>query len=119
MGTIVILAILVVILVAAVKSSRKHFHGEGGCCGGSAQKVEDKKLDGIQTSKKIIHMKGMHCENCKRKVEQAINEIDGALADVDLKNNSAIVTMDRVIQDDELKAAIERLEFKVISIETM
>ena len=33
MGNVIILAILLVMVVLAVNSGRKHFEGSGGCCG--------------------------------------------------------------------------------------
>ena len=33
MGNVIILAILLVMVVLAVNSGRKHFKGSGGCCG--------------------------------------------------------------------------------------
>ncbi len=34
MGTYMICGILIIVIVAALLGSRKHFKGEGGCCGG-------------------------------------------------------------------------------------
>lgn len=39
MGTIIIIAVLIVIVAAAVISSKKHFKGEGGCCGRGSDSV--------------------------------------------------------------------------------
>ena len=117
-GTIIILVILAAIVVIALISSRKHMKGEGDCCGGGTDKPEAKKLDGKIIAKKMIHIEGMHCQNCKNSVERQINRIDGAAAEVNLKKNLAVVMMTRPISDTELREVIERLEFKVTEIET-
>ena len=117
-GTILVIAILIIIVFFAVKNSIRHAKGEGSCCGGGgSDKPERKKLKGKKLGEKIIYIEGMHCEHCKNAVEGAINKIEGAKASVNLKKNIAIVSFDREISDDELKNAVERKDFKVIKIE--
>ena len=120
MGNIVIIAVLVVIVLLAAKSSMGHFRGEGGCCGGSGPvpKAKRKKLQGETVAEKVIHIQGMHCENCKNSVERAINAIDGASAKVSLKENQAVVVMTRMVSDEELQKAVENQDFKVTGIES-
>lgn len=116
-GTILVIAILVIIVFFAVKSSIKHTKGEGSCCGGgSDDKPERKRLKGKKLGEKIIYIEGMHCDHCKNTVEGSINEIEGAVAKVNLKKNIAVVSFDREISDEELKNAVERKDFKVVRI---
>ncbi len=114
--TIIIAVILIVIVALAVRPSIKHFKGRGGCCGGDDIEVERKKLDRRAICRKTVKIEGMRCDNCKKRVENAINEIDGAVAEVSLKRNTAVVKTDREVGDDEIKRAIEALDFKVINI---
>lgn len=119
MGTAIILIIIVLIIVFAVRSSMKHMRGEGGCCGGggNSDKPEKKELEGEKIGEKIVHIEGMHCDHCKNSVEKSINEIDGAVAKVNLKKNIAVVSMDRAIDDEDLEFAVRKVGFKVLSIE--
>ena len=78
---------------------------------------ERKKLTGEKIAEKIIYIEGMHCDNCKNSVECQINRIDGAVAKVNLKKKLAVVEMDREIAEEELVAAVERADFKVLRIE--
>ena len=118
MATFIIVVILVVIAVLAAKNSMKHFKGEGGCCGGgSVPKTKRKKLEGSIVAKKIIYIDGMHCENCKNKIEKNINHIDGAVAKVNLKKNIAVVSMDRNISETELLEAVKQANYTVTKIE--
>ncbi|WP_027437352.1 heavy-metal-associated domain-containing protein [Lachnospira multipara] len=119
MGTVIVVLILAVLVILAISQSKKHLKGEGGCCGGgsdSATLTEIKELEGKIIGKKIISIEGMHCDNCKNSVERSINRIDGARAVVNLKKNRAVVEYDRVLDDEDLRIAVERLDFKVISI---
>ena len=118
MGNIIVIVVIVVIAFFAVRSSMKHFKGEGGCCGGGgSEKVEKKVLTGQKLGEKIIHIDGMHCDNCKNSVERQINKIDGASAMVNLRKKIAVVEYDRELDDEDLRKAVERLDFKVTGIE--
>ena len=59
----------------------------------------------------------MHCENCKNRVERAINRIDGAVGKVNLKKSIAVVSFDREVSDEEIRKAVEEQDYKVLSIE--
>ena len=91
MKNIIIFLVIAVILIFAIRSSIKHFKGESSCCGGNGNsKLKKKKLQGPKTAEKIIYIEGMHCEHCKQNVEQRINEINGAVAKVNLTVLSAM-----------------------------
>ena len=49
----------------------------------------------------------MHCENCRNSVERSINRLEGASAKADLVKKQAIVSMEREIEDEKLKKAVE------------
>ncbi len=117
-GTIGVVVVLLAIIAFACKDSLKHFKGEGGCCGGSSEKPEKKKLSGEKMGEKIIHIEGMHCKNCKNSVEKHINEIDGAVAKVNLKKKIAIVSLDREVSEEQLWEAVEKADFTVTGIES-
>ena len=116
MGNVIILAVVAVGLFFAVRGMIKR--GKNGCCGGSVPKVPEKKLEGEKIGEKIVTIEGMHCENCKNSVERQLNRIEGAAAKVNLKKNIAVVSMSRMVEDEELIRAVERADFKVVKIET-
>ena len=116
-----VIVILVVIVVAlALKSSVKHFKGEGGCCGGSGadsvKEIPEKQLSGIKLGEKIVYISGMHCSRCTVSVMKAINKIEGASAKVSLKQNRAVVSYDRELSDATIRIAVEKQGFKVTEI---
>ncbi|MDO4170122.1 MAG: heavy metal-associated domain-containing protein [Lachnospiraceae bacterium] len=125
-ATVVIVLVLVLIAVYAIKSSKSHFKGEGGCCGGGGgdsiitkADIPVKKLDGEKIGEKIVSIEGMHCDHCVFSVTRAINRIDGAAATVDLKKNRAVVAYDTEISDHLIKNAVEREGFTVTKIRTI
>ncbi|HJA67283.1 MAG TPA: heavy-metal-associated domain-containing protein [Candidatus Mediterraneibacter cottocaccae] len=114
----IIVLVIVVILIFALKGSIKHFKGEGACCGGGSGTVKKKrkKLSGPAVEKHIIEISGMQCQNCANSVANALNEIDGAAAKVDLKAGTAVVSCDRPVDDADLKYAVEHAGYHVVGI---
>ncbi len=114
----IIILVIAVILVFALRGSIMHFKGEGGCCGGGTGTVKKtrKKLSGPAVEKHTIEISGMHCQNCANSVANALNEIDGAAAKVNLKARTAVVSCDRHVDDAELKYAVEHAGYHVVSI---
>jgi len=63
-----------------------------------------------------VKIEGMTCENCANRVEWAINDIDGLAAKVNLKKKEAVVSMEKDVADDVIKAAIEKAGYTVTEI---
>lgn len=103
MENYIIIGVITVIVVIAVISSIKHFKGEGGCC----YNPKRKKLSGIKYTKKF-KVGGMHCEHCKRRVEEAVNDIKGVAGRVDLKKGDLTVSYAEDAPDEIIKAKIEK-----------
>ena len=115
MGNVIIVCVLLIIIFFAVRSSVKHFKGEGGCCGGGGDSspIPVKELDGNKLGEVKVHIEGMHCDNCVRTVTKAINSIDGASAVVNLKKQTAVISYDRELSMDRVKAAVKLAGFEV------
>lgn len=119
MVDVIVLIAVVVLLGFALKSAIKHFRGEGSCCGGGAGLIDDsveKRLDGPVLGQKILHISGMNCARCARSVTRALNSIDGAAARVFLKKETALLSYDRVLDDEAIRLAVEEAGFGVVSI---
>lgn len=120
MADAIIILVVVIILIFALKGSIKHFRGEGACCGGSGsvktKKAKKKTLHGPVLGRRTIRISGMHCQNCVNSVTNALNDIEGVSAKVKLKDNSAEVSFDRPVDVADLKQAVEKAGFKVVSI---
>ncbi|MFV0381179.1 MAG: heavy-metal-associated domain-containing protein [Breznakia sp.] len=68
--------------------------------------------------KKILTIKGMRCENCAKHVYDALHGIDGIEASVDLANNTATLTLTKVITDETLQTAIVDAGYTLVSVDT-
>ena len=102
----IILGIIAVIVVVAAILSIRHFKGEGGCCGRGGYKPKKKKLKGVKY-KKIFKIDGMHCEYCKNRVEEVVNDIKGVAGTVNLKKSELTVSYTEVVDDEVIKTKIE------------
>lgn len=116
MENLIIIAVLIVLIFFGIRSTRKHFKGEGGCCGGNAPALkQNKKLNNV-IAQKIVIIEGMTCDHCKGWVEKSINDIDGAAAKVNHGKKQAVVSLEKEISDDVIRAAVEKAGYKVVEI---
>ena len=113
MENFIIFIIIAILVLVGISSMLKHFKGQGGCCGGGNTYVSKKKLKNI-IAKKTFIVEGMSCENCKARVERYINDIDGAVGKVNLKKKELLVSMNREVSDEEIKAAIEKAGYTIV-----
>lgn len=116
MGNVIILAILLVMVVLAVNSGRKHFKGSGGCCGGGGEERPHKKLEEPAAGQRVLSVEGMHCESCQARIEKAIDRLDGVVCKTNLRKKTATVTYSQPVSDDTLKEIVEKLGYRVTEI---
>ena len=118
MADVIIIVILVILIIIGISSTIKHFKGEGGCCGGgSSVKVKRKKLKQV-VKERTVTIEGMTCEHCKARVESRLNELDGVSAKVNLKRKTAVVSMEKDVEDEVIKKAIEDAGYEVLKMIT-
>lgn len=119
MGTYIVVGILIIIVVAALLGSKKHLKGEGGCCGGAGDvKIKPKHLDSIVATKKLL-IEGMSCVNCQNRIENSLNGMAQVNAKANWKKGEAVVKLGADIPEEELREAVEKLGYKVTSIDVM
>lgn len=63
---------------------------------------------------KIIYIEGMSCAHCSRRVENALNELDGVSATVNLEEKSATLTLTKDVSADAIKEAVEDAGFTLV-----
>lgn len=106
---VVIVAVLVGICIAAVRSYRKKIHS--GCCGaGDGSPVKKEKVKDHHKShypwKATIEVEGMVCSNCGKRVENTLNKLDGVWATADVGHHRATVLMKEPLDADVLRKAV-------------
>ena len=118
MTDMIVILVIAVFVLLGVKSTIKHFKGEGACCGGGGGSLppEKKKLENPVIGKKTVKISGMHCEHCVKAVTEAINKIDGASAKVNLSENEAVVSYDRELDEEQIRRIVKDAGYRVVSI---
>ena len=67
--------------------------------------------------KKVITIEGMMCSHCQMKVEKSLLELNGvSKVKVNLKDKTATIYSTKIINNDDIKKIITKLDYKVIDI---
>ena len=93
-------------------ANRKNGCGGGGCCGGGGSYRTKKKLSNI-IYRKSFQVEGMHCEHCRNRVEEAVNDIKGVSGKVNLKKETLTVSYAEKVSDDIIISRIEKAGYMV------
>ena len=79
--------------------------------------VPKKKMDGPKLRELTVHIEGMHCQNCKNRIEKHVNELDGVICKVKLNKKIAVVSLYKDVDESLIKDTIEKLDFTVVGME--
>ena len=117
--TVLICAVLAVLAVVGVLSYRKRL--KSGCCGAADGKAVKKvrvadKNRSHYPYRAVLRIDGMTCENCTRRVENALNSEEGLWARVDLAAGSALVQSRHPLSEERLRLVIGREGYTVGAI---
>ncbi len=108
MGTAVVLGILLVCCFIGVRSSVKRV--AHGCCGSGQDAVKKIKPADTELSHYpytcCIKVEGMTCGECKKRVENALNALEGVYALVNLKKKTAVVHGKQELDEDVLRRVV-------------
>ena len=119
MGTTIVIFVLAIIVVCAILSIRKRIKYGSSCCGTHDAapkkiKVKDKNKTHYPYTCTLA-VDGMHCSNCARRVENALNSKEGIWAKVNLEKKSVLVRAKTPIESSELSKIISDTGYTVIS----
>lgn len=120
MADIFIIVILIAVCSYGLYSYiRKLRHG-GGCCG--EHDAPEKKVKVADRDKShypyvcCLTIDGMTCANCVRRVENALNRMEGTWAKVDLGTRQARVYLKRPPDETALRQTVREAGYTVLSI---
>lgn len=108
----IILIILIGLVILGILSARKHFRGHGGCCSGGEYRPK-KRLPRVIARKKFA-VAGMQCVNCRNRVEEAINDIEGVAGKVNLRKKEVTVLYAKSVPDEVIIEKITRAGYTVL-----
>ena len=120
MGTIFVIAILLSIILLSVKSLIHRIRHGSACCG--ERDAPEKKIQPADKNKShylykyTLTVDGMHCSNCTRHVENALNSIDGLWATASLEKKSVTVLSKMELEASDLESEIREAGYTVLSV---
>lgn len=118
MGTVIIILIIVIIAVLGLQSYLKKL--SSGCCGANSEtaikriKVKDKNTAHYPYTI-ILTIDGMTCINCAHRVENALNQLPGVWATVNLGERKATVRMKQEIPLSQLRTVVQQVGYTVLN----
>ena len=108
MGTAIVIGILLVCCFIGLRSTVKRV--AHGCCGSGGDAVKKIKPSDTELSHYPytyqMEVEGMSCGECKKRVENALNVLEGVYAVVDLKKKRVFIHTKQEMDGDVLRKAV-------------
>ena len=123
MSTAIIICVLALICGYSIWAYVKKLRYGGGCCG--EHDAPEKKVAVTDKDKAnypytvVLSIDGMTCSNCVRRVENALNRLDGVWAQVDLEKRQATVRMKQQLTEDQLRQTVRQIGYTVLSMQNL
>ena len=118
MGTVIVILVLAIIVLCAILSVRKRIKYGSACCGThdaapAKIRVRDKNKAHYPYNYTLI-VDGMHCANCARRIENALNSKEGVWASVKLEYKTVFVRSKNPLDATDLSKTISDVGYTVI-----
>ena len=114
--TLIIIVVISILMVFAVRHAYRVFSLKDDCCGGGPKAPKAKKVAVVTVEDTDeanypysldVRVKGMTCEKCVERVQNALNAQPGTWATVDLASGAAHILAKSPIDRDAIERAIE------------
>jgi copper chaperone CopZ len=119
MGDTVVIIVLLGIVALAVYGTVRRIRYGSSCCGSKTPPPKKVKVkDRNKASYPFVYrlkVDGMHCANCARRVENAINSLEGCWAVVDLGKKEVTLRTKRETTEQDMSAVIAKAGYTVIA----
>ncbi len=120
--TLIILIVIIVGMVFAGRRMYRVFSLKDDCCGGGPKEPKAKKTKPVEVEDTDeanyphslnVRVKGMTCEKCVERVQNALNSLPGTWARVDLATGEARILAKTPIDRDAIERAVEAAGYYV------
>lgn len=111
---VIILIILIAVGYGVFSMLKKHKE-KSSCCSSGTYKAKEKKLEHVALQKTAV-VEGMTCQHCVNRVMEAVNSIEGASGNVNLRKGIVVISMEQPIDDAIFRTAIEKAGYTVRAI---
>ncbi|MDO5133218.1 MAG: heavy metal-associated domain-containing protein [Eubacteriales bacterium] len=118
--TILAAVLLGLLIVWAILHLNAKAKKGGGCCGDHEETVKKTAVKDRNRQhypyRVTLCLGGMTCENCARRVENALNALPGVWASADISKKQAVVRMKEKLSEKELRGAVASAGYTVLEI---
>lgn len=114
--TVIITIVIAILMVFALRRAYRVFSLKDDCCGGGPKAPKAKKVAVVTVEDTDeanypysldVKVKGMTCEKCVERVQNALNAQPGTWAKVDLASGAAHILAKSPIDRDAVERAVE------------
>lgn len=114
--TLIIIVVIAILMVFALRHAYRVFSLKDDCCGGGSKTPKAKKVAAVTVEDTDeanypysldVRVKGMTCEKCVERVQNALNAQLGTWAKVDLASGAAHILAKSPIDRDAVERAVE------------
>ena len=114
--TLIVTIVIAILMVFAVRHAYRVFSLKDDCCGGGPKTPKAKKVAAVTVEDTDeanypysldVKVKGMTCEKCVERVQNALNAQPGTWAKVDLVSGTAHILAKSPIDRDAIERAVE------------
>ena len=114
--TVIITIVIAILMVFALRRAYRVFSLKDDCCGGGPKTPKAKKVAAVTVEDTDeanypysldVKVKGMTCEKCVERVQNALNVQPGTWAKVDLASGAARILAKSPIDRDAVERAVE------------
>ena len=114
--TVIIVVVIAILMVFAIRHAYRVFSLKDDCCGGGPKASKAKRVAAatVEDTDEAnypfsldVKVKGMTCEKCVGRVQNALNALPGTWARVDLGSGMAHILAKSPIDRDAVERAVE------------
>ncbi len=114
--TVIITIVIAILMVFALRRAYRVFSLKDDCCGGGPKTPKAKKVAAVTVEDTDeanypysldVNVKGMTCEKCVERVQNALNAQPGTWAKVDLASGTAHILTKSPIDRDAVERVVE------------
>ena len=114
--TVIIIIVIAILMVFALRRAYRVFSLKDDCCGGGPKAPKAKKVAVVTVEDTDeanypysldVRVKGMTCEKCIERVQNALNAQPGTWATVDLASGAAHILAKSPIDRDAVERVVE------------
>lgn len=83
----------------------------------NCEQLDVEFINNVNISYKVMHIEGMMCQHCQKRVTNALNALEGVQCEVSLDDKAAYIATTGIVSDEAMIQAVVDADYQVISLE--